>query len=115
MTTAYLQALRDFLRGFCFLSFSIQLGVVLMMYAENALLKQGQVARMHSNAVVLFAPALLHVVPPPFLLQQIQTYTQRRHAEAGSTTVAHDNVNFCKSSNASSPEQSRTMENTADI
>ncbi len=51
-----------------------------MMYAENALLKQGQVSGVHSNAVLLPAPALLHVysvVPPPFLLQQIQTYTQR--------------------------------------
>ncbi len=47
-----------------------------MMYAENALLKQGQVSGVHSDAVVLFAPPLLHVVPPPFLLQQIQTYTQ---------------------------------------
>ena len=48
-----------------------------MMYAKNALLKQGQVSGVHSYTVVLFAPALLHVVPPPLLLQQIQTCTQR--------------------------------------
>lgn len=71
---AYLQSLRHLLGSFRFLGFSIQLWVVLVVQAQDTLLKQGQVARVYSNTMVLLPPACLHVVPAPLLLQQIKTY-----------------------------------------
>ena len=75
---SHLQTLRSLVNSLSLLSLSIKLRVVLVVQAQDSPLKEGQVARVHCNAVVLSPPALLDVLPSPLLLQQIKPCSGNR-------------------------------------